>query len=102
MKKNCWDFKNCGRQPGGIHSKEKGECVTASMSIYDGVNGGINGGRVCWMIAGISCEDQIQETFLHKLESCAKCDFHEAIKAEEGPNLNLPLEIIENIIDRIS
>ena len=101
MKKNCWEFKNCGKQSGSKHSGEKGECITASMSMYDGINGGRNGGRVCWMIAGTVCDDERQDTFSHKVESCAKCDFYEAIREEEGANLDIPLEIVENILDRI-
>lgn len=101
MKKNCWEFKKCGRHPGSRNTGKKKECVAASMSLYDGVNGGKNGGRACWIIAGTMCGDESQETFAHKLESCSKCDFYLAIKREEGDALSIPLEFVENLMGRM-
>lgn len=90
MKKNCWEFKGCSRQFVGKHSKNKRVCLASTMTSYDGVNDGDNGGRVCWMITGTTCNDEIQETFSHKIETCVKCDFYKAVAAEERTNLNLP------------
>jgi hypothetical protein len=51
-KLNCWEFEKCGRQPGGIKVKELGVCPAATEKRAHGINGGINGGRACWAIAG--------------------------------------------------
>lgn len=26
MKLNCWEFKKCGREPGGLKARERGAC----------------------------------------------------------------------------
>jgi hypothetical protein len=54
------------------------------MTMYDGVNGGKNGGRVCWIITDSACDGDVQVTFHHKLETCAACDFYRTVKEEEG------------------
>jgi hypothetical protein len=100
MKKNCWEFKGCGRQPGGKRAEE-GICPTALMTIYNGINSGENGGRVCWMIAGTACENRVQGTFAQKVLSCAECDFYQAVTDEEGETLKLPLAILEDIVGRL-
>lgn len=41
-KKNCWEHKNCGRQPAGAKAAELGECVAAKIKAHDGIHGGVN------------------------------------------------------------
>jgi len=48
-KLNCWDFKKCGREPDGENIAECGVCPAAT-------EGGDNGGRACWVVAGTSCK----------------------------------------------
>ncbi|MFC1782772.1 two-CW domain-containing protein [Planctomycetota bacterium] len=38
---NCWVYKKCGREPGGINVAECGECPASTYSEHDGANGGI-------------------------------------------------------------
>ena len=52
MKKNCWEFTKCERQPGGLLEDEKGVCPAAVDTKHDGKNDGENGGRYCWKVAG--------------------------------------------------
>ncbi len=84
MKKNCWELKGCGREKGGRNVVSLGICVAASDKKWHGVNGGSNGGRVCWMVAGTFCEGKVQGTFAEKRETCATCEVFQQIKAEEG------------------
>ena len=42
--KNCWEFKNCGRQPGGSNVNDLGLCPAATDTSSDGLNRGKNGG----------------------------------------------------------
>jgi hypothetical protein len=100
MRKNCWEFKGCGRQPGGDHEKD-GICPTAFMTVYEGINGGKNAGRVCWMIAGTRCESRLQGTFAQKVLSCTECDFYRAVMDEEGEDLKLPLAVLEDLLCRL-
>ena len=81
---NCWEFKNCGRQPGGGKASELGVCPAVSEHRVNGANGGINGGRVCWYIAGTLCGGKVQGTFATKLSNCRQCAFYELVIKEEG------------------
>jgi len=86
-KKNCWEFKECGRQPGGENTAELGQCPVVSSFKVHGVNSGINGGRACWAISGTFCGGQVQGTFIEKYKSCANCDFFILVAREEGQDL---------------
>jgi hypothetical protein len=86
-KLNCWEGKNCGRQPGGAKVKELGVCPAATSAGCDGVNGGKNGGRACWAIAGTLCGGKVQGTFATKLANCMGCDFYQRVSTDEGPAL---------------
>ena len=69
-KKNCWEVKKCGRQPGGEKVSELGACPAVSAFGAHGINDGINGGRACWAIAGTFCEGTVQGSFAEKIEDC--------------------------------
>ncbi|MDP2183745.1 MAG: hypothetical protein Q8K99_14415 [Actinomycetota bacterium] len=83
-KANCWEHKECGRQPGGLREKELGVCPAAVTEKRDGKNGGHAAGRFCWKIAGTFCDGEVQGTFSQKMMSCAGCDFFKMVKSEEG------------------
>ena len=82
-KKNCWEVKNCGRQPGGDKVNELGICPTALAKECDGINGGKNAGRYCWAVAGTFCKGEVQGTFARKLENCLACPFYLQVEREE-------------------
>jgi hypothetical protein len=84
MKKNCWEVKKCGREPGGANEQELGVCPAAVEQKLDGINRGKNGGRACWAIGGTMCFGVLQGTFAKKIGSCMHCDFLEQVKKEEG------------------
>ncbi len=86
-KTNCWDYKKCGRQPGGPREKDLGVCPSAVNSTNAGKNGGKAAGRFCWKVAGTLCGDRVQGTFVNKMMDCVKCDFFKMVKAEEGAAL---------------
>ena len=83
MKSNCWEYKNCGRQPGGVNAKELGVCSAAVEERADSVNSGKNAGRSCWMVAGTLCGGQVQGTAAMKSLNCLKCDFYKLVRREE-------------------
>ncbi len=83
-KLNCWEFKKCGRQPGGAKAAELGVCPAATQDHVNGANGGTNGGRVCWYIAGTLCGGKVQGTFASKLSNCMQCEFYQSVVREEG------------------
>ncbi len=84
-KKNCWEFKNCGRQPGGHKVEEMGVCPASTMQDLDGAHGGKNAGRACWAVAGSLCGGKCQGTYAQKLHNCWRCEFMITVKQEEEP-----------------
>ncbi|MGC9976089.1 MAG: two-CW domain-containing protein [Syntrophales bacterium] len=64
---NCWEFKKCGREAGGVNAKEFGVCPVYPIH-----------GRKCAQIGGTFCGGKIQGTFARKLLDCLKCDFFQS------------------------
>lgn len=89
MKLNCWEVKKCGRQPGGEKVKELGVCPAALDTSAHGCNQGLNGGRICWAIAGTFCGGVIQGEFAQKQSSCMTCDFYDQVRKEQGSRFAL-------------
>jgi len=81
---NCWEYKKCGREVGGARLKKLGCCPAATATLCDGVNGGKNGGRFCWQVAGTFCGGEVQGSFADKVLDCLQCDFYLAVEREEG------------------
>ncbi len=88
---NCWNFKNCGRQPGGINVESMGICPASLEKSCDGLNSGNNSGRICWVTAGTFCGGKIQGDFASKLISCIECGFFQRVKEEETQNFKFLL-----------
>jgi hypothetical protein len=84
VKMNCWMFKGCNREPGGSEAARLGECPAATDASFNGLNGGANGGRICWVVAGTFCGGKVQGTSAEKEMSCMTCDFFKTVEAEEG------------------
>ena len=55
MRQNCWEALDCGRQRGGRYAEELGMCPASQEVRLDGVHGGMNAGRACWVVAGTLC-----------------------------------------------
>jgi hypothetical protein len=88
-KLNCWDIKKCGRQPGGSKVHDLGICPAASDASANGINGGSNGGRICWAIAGTFCGGKVQGDFAQKSVSCMSCEVFKQVKTDEGAQFNM-------------
>lgn len=97
MKKNCWEHKNCGREPGGKFAATLGVCPASTDFRLNGVHGGKNGGRSCWVIAGTLCGGKIQGTFGVKYKTCEQCDFYQSVKAEERSNFVLSVMLLNKL-----
>jgi hypothetical protein len=87
VKLNCWEFKKCGRQPGGQKAAELGICPATVHQELDGAHGGKNAGRSCWVVAGSLCGGKIQGTYAQKLTNCWRCEFMNLVKKEEEPTV---------------
>jgi hypothetical protein len=64
------------------------------MTTSDGINGGKNAGRICWLIANTMCKGEGATTFEDMIETCPECDFYKLVKEEEGKDLLLPLHTL--------
>ena len=93
-KLNCWEFKRCGREPQGTQTGDLSICRASTETNVDGINGGYNGGRACWAIAGTLCGGEVQGTFATKLQNCIVCDFYALVKEEEGERFSTSREIL--------
>jgi hypothetical protein len=82
-KQNCWEYKKCGRQPGGSRAEELGVCPASTHHDLHSTHGGQNAGRACWVVAGSLCGGKIQGTYATKLLNCWRCDFMNMVKKEE-------------------
>lgn len=80
---NCWEYKNCGREPGGARAAELGVCPASTEARLDGVHGGKNAGRSCWIMAETLCGDKVQGTYGQKFGECSQCGFYKKVKTEE-------------------
>ncbi len=91
--KNCWEFKGCGREPGGVKVTELGECPAASDERLNGQNNGSSGGRMCWLVKETLCGNKVQGDFYSKLGSCIKCDFLKSVHKEEGADFSYGMKV---------
>ena len=97
MSQNCWEVKQCGREPGGAKVSELGVCPASTKKEVNGIHNGENGGRCCWAIAGTLCEGEKQGTFVMKAYDCMNCDFYKKVKEEEGDNFVFTTDIFERL-----
>ncbi len=79
-KSNCWEAMKCGRETGGDKADELGVCPVSSFISADNINGGVNGGRICWIIDENGCNNGL----IHRKEFCFQCEFRYKVLAEEG------------------
>lgn len=86
-KQNCWEFMECGREPGGKNTRKHSICPAAADTTFNNFNQGINAGRLCWLVAGTFCGGKVQGTFAEKHVSCKQCNFYQRVHAEEGDTI---------------
>jgi hypothetical protein len=98
--KNCWEHKKCGREPGGSGTDSLGVCPAAVEGRLDGVHGGRNAGRACWIIAGTLCGGEIQGTFARKYASCEKCDFYIKVMEESFPDFTFSSVLLQRLVKK--
>ena len=84
VKYNCWEFMKCGREVGGSKTGQSGVCPIATTLDANGLNGGTNAGRICWVIASTVSNDKAKCTDLHRERRCFQCQFRYKVLMEEG------------------
>jgi hypothetical protein len=58
-------------------------CPVVTDTSADGINGGKNGGRICWAISG-TFTDKSKGILAKKRFSCMTCDFFKLVEDQEG------------------
>ena len=81
---NCWDIQNCGWIPDGWDVASLGICPAYLAVEHDRTNGGTNGGRYCWNIAGTFCGGKPQGTVAAKLNKCLHCFTYTKVKMDQA------------------
>ncbi|MBF0156425.1 MAG: hypothetical protein HQL57_04510 [Magnetococcales bacterium] len=87
-KVNCWEHFDCKRSR---HGKELAGtyCPVSLTSACNGINGGIDAGRICWEIEGTFCTEtkcgasDARGGFEFKEKRCSWCEFKSLVRAEE-------------------
>ena len=87
---NCWDFRKCGREPGGERAQEHGVCPTALFEAADGYLGGRMGGKACAFLIGTFCCNLVPGTEPGRLKDCPACDFFNHLKDRHGREFSIP------------
>jgi hypothetical protein len=100
MKKNCWEHKSCGREPGGVKVKELGACPAATDTRLNGIHSGMNTGRACWVITGTYCKGEVQGVFARKFGDCMNCDFYKMVQTEEYPKFMLSVSLLKILSEK--
>ncbi len=98
-KLNCWEYKHCGCEQGGVNVPRCGVCPAFLEGRMDQVHNGNNGGRCCWIIPGTLCGGQMQDNFAKKYKDCERCDFYKKVKQEEYPNFKLSGWLLKKLQD---
>lgn len=72
---NCWEFKGCVKM----------DCPARFEKKLNGIHGGVNAGRACWVVAGTRCGKggEPQGTYAHKHHDCMQCEFYLKVRKEE-------------------
>ena len=83
MKKlNCWEYNNCGREPGGRNVEKHGACPTTTDRLYTGTNGGTKAGRACWIVSGSFSTGKKHCLLAQGNNCCTRCDIFKTVKKE--------------------
>jgi len=91
---NCWEFVGCGRELGGENVHKSGICRSSLDTSKNGINGGKNGGRICWAVSGTFCGDRMDGSYSKKILSCSSCYFYHKVREIEGNEfIPLPAEL---------
>ncbi len=82
QRKNCWEYFECGHEPGGAAVGPEGPCPASTETELDGVNRGCNAGRACWMVTGVLFGETMC-TVHARVTQCVDCEFYASVIKEE-------------------
>ena len=83
-KLNCWEVMKCGKGLSENDNSKYNSCPITTATSANGLNGGVNAGRICWIMAESCCNGEVKCSKLHRKDSCFSCEFRYKVTAEEG------------------
>lgn len=97
MKENCWEYMKCGHEPNEGSLLKFKSCPIFREKSLNGIHGGVNAGRACWVVAGTKCGGDTQGLFASKLGKCVMCDFYKMVRSEEV-DFRMPSQLIDIVL----
>jgi len=85
VKINCWEFMGCEVPKDGtlFNFRKSRTCPALLAKRLNGIHGGKNAGRACWVVSNTMCNGTIQGSCDQKYKTCMICDFYTAVMEEE-------------------
>ncbi|MCI5208170.1 MAG: hypothetical protein D3910_05135 [Candidatus Electrothrix sp. ATG2] len=78
---NCWEAKECGREPNGRNVPLEGVCPVSVEFCLNGIHNGKNGGRCCWTFSPNAGKyDGTVLSCFEKAKKCSQCNFYNAVR----------------------
>jgi hypothetical protein len=74
----------CGKGPSGDGNGKHRSCPISAETSANTLNGGVNGGRICWIIAENCRNSKVKCSELSRMDPCFSCEFRYKVFAEEG------------------
>lgn len=99
---NCWQFMGCKFNNNFINirmlnNNDSETCPVLFNEKYNGINNGLNAGRICWLVLNTRCYGYLQKDYCQKIMICSTCEFYNLVKEEESLTTDLYSEL-----DRLS
>ncbi|MCI5137809.1 MAG: hypothetical protein D3922_05210 [Candidatus Electrothrix sp. AR1] len=78
---NCWEVKDCGREPNGRNISLYGVCRVAIETSLDGIHNGKNGGRCCWVAISVPEHHKANKSGCCSggIYECFTCNFYKMV-----------------------
>lgn len=99
MKANCWEFKKCGRERGGKKVKSLGVCPACLEKRLNGIHGGENAGRSCWIVPGTACDQMVKGASANQFDICTGCDFYRFVRKQEKKSFVFSGALLTDLIN---
>ena len=74
-----------------------GVCPAATETKLNGVHGGKNAGRACWVVAGTLCGGKVQGLFAQKYMTCQDCSFYQKVQEENYKDFQVSVSLLQKL-----
>ncbi len=97
-KPNCWEYKQCGREPGGANVATWGICPVAQEERLHNRNHGHHAGRMCWLVKAALCTSlEGSGDFINTIDACMQCNFMRLVYQQEGEQFSYGMSLLAEL-----